>query len=54
VRPASPRELPYSFFIHFPSRIDVEALTILRSADTIRPMASSATAAVFLPGQLAT
>ena len=54
VRPASPRALPNSFFRHAPLRIARVASTIRRSAASNSPMASSATAAVFLPGQFAT
>ena len=54
VRPARPRALPNSFFCHEPLRSATVASTSRRSAAISSPTASSATAAVFLPGQLAT
>ena len=54
VRPLRPAALPYSFLRHLPPRRSAVASAMRRSAAMSRPMASSATASVFLPGQLVT
>ena len=54
MRPASPRAFEYSFLFHVPWRRSATLSGIRRSSASIRPNASSATAAEFFPGQFAT
>ena len=54
VRPSRPLALPYFVLFHWPARRSATPSGICRSRARMRPMASSATAIEFLPGQLET
>ena len=54
VRPKSPRACAYRFLFHLPLFRSAVPSAMCRSRASIRPVASSATAMAFLPGQFAT